>query len=49
MEEVRRIEKDDALFKVITESDAYLSKTVIVATGRKPRELKVPGGEEVKE
>ncbi len=49
MEEVRRIEKDDALFKVITESDTYLSKTVIVATGRKPRELKVPGGEEVKE
>ena len=49
MEEVKRIEKDDALFKVITGSDTYLSKTVIVATGRKPRELKVPGGEEVKE
>jgi len=48
MEEVKKIEKEDEVFKVITDNGAYLSRTVIVATGRKPRELKVPGEMEFK-
>jgi alkyl hydroperoxide reductase subunit F len=48
MEEVKKVEKEDNLFRVKTDTDTYLSKTVIVATGRKPRELGVPGEEKFK-
>jgi len=48
MKKVEKIERADGLFKVITDNGAYLSRTVIVATGRKPRELKVPGEAEFK-
>jgi alkyl hydroperoxide reductase subunit F len=48
IEEVKKIEKENGLFKIITDSNFYLSKTAIVATGRRPRELKVPGEKEFK-
>lgn len=47
-EEVKKIEREDEAFKVITDVDTYLGRTVIVATGRKPRELNVPGEAEFK-
>ena len=43
MDEVQKVEREGEAFEVITEAGASLAKTVIVATGRKPRELKVPG------
>lgn len=46
--EVKKVEKEDNLFKIMTNSNSYLSKTVIIATGRRPRELKVPGEKEFK-
>jgi thioredoxin-disulfide reductase len=48
MEEVKRVEKVDEIFKVRTDSGSFLSRTVIIATGRKPRELDVPGETEFK-
>jgi len=48
MEEVKKVEQEDNRFMVRTDSGTYLSKTVIVATGRKPRELGVPGEMEFK-
>jgi alkyl hydroperoxide reductase subunit F len=48
MEEVKKVEQKDNRFKVRTDSETYLSRTVIVATGRKPRELGVPGETEFK-
>jgi alkyl hydroperoxide reductase subunit F len=48
MEEVGKVEEKDGLFNVKTSVDTYLGRTVIVATGRKPRELKVPGEAELK-
>jgi len=48
IEEVKKIEKENSLFKIITDSKFYLSKTAIVATGRRPRELRVPGEKEFK-
>ncbi|MEM3041528.1 MAG: FAD-dependent oxidoreductase, partial [Nitrososphaerota archaeon] len=48
MEEALRVEKKNNMFKVKTETDTYLGKTLIVATGRRPRELKVPGEAEFK-
>ena len=48
IEEVKKIEKENSLFKIITDSNFYLSKTVIVATGRRPKELRVPGEKEFK-
>jgi alkyl hydroperoxide reductase subunit F len=48
MEEVEKVEKDDSLFKVRSDSGEYLGKTVIIATGRKPKELGVPGELEFK-
>lgn len=39
--------KEERLFRVVTESGSqYLSKTVIVATGKSPRYLNVPGEKE---
>jgi len=43
MEEVRNVKREGNLFSVETDIGSYLGKTVIIATGRKPRELKVPG------
>jgi alkyl hydroperoxide reductase subunit F len=48
MEEVERVEPRGDLFSVKTRYADYLAKTVIVATGRRPRELKVPGERELK-
>jgi len=48
MEEVREVEREVDLFRVRTDVGTYLGKTVIIATGRKPRELKVPGEAEFK-
>jgi len=42
---VRGIKKEKELFKVKTENSEYWAKTVIVASGKKPRSLKVPGEE----
>ncbi|MEM3406599.1 MAG: FAD-dependent oxidoreductase [Nitrososphaerota archaeon] len=43
MEEVKKVERENNLFKVMTDSNIYLSKTIIIATGRRPKELKIPG------
>ncbi len=48
VEEVKRIKPSGDLFNVKTAYANYLSKTVIVATGRRPRELNVPGEREFK-
>ncbi len=48
MEEVQKVESKRNLFLVKTDFGTYLGKTVIIATGRKPRELKVPGEVEFK-
>ena len=48
MEEAQRVEREGDLFKVKTNIGTYQSKTVIIATGRKPRELKVLGETEFK-
>ncbi|MEM2249028.1 MAG: FAD-dependent oxidoreductase, partial [Candidatus Bathyarchaeia archaeon] len=48
MEEVKRIEPHDGVFAVKTDYANYLGKTIIVATGRRPRELNVPGEREFK-
>lgn len=48
IEEVKKVERENNLFKVIIESNIYLSKTVIIATGRRSKELKVPGEKEFK-
>ena len=48
MEEAQKVDLDDGLLKVETDTSSYKSRTVIVATGRKPRELKVPGESELK-
>nr|MDO8097551.1 FAD-dependent oxidoreductase [Candidatus Njordarchaeota archaeon] len=48
MEEVEKVEKDEDLFKVKTDSAEYKGRTVIIATGRKPKELGVPGEAEFK-
>jgi alkyl hydroperoxide reductase subunit F len=48
MEEVHKVAREGDLFRVKTDVGTYLGKTVIIATGRKPRELKVPGEAEFK-
>ncbi|MEM3507296.1 MAG: FAD-dependent oxidoreductase [Candidatus Bathyarchaeia archaeon] len=48
IEEVNSIKKKNGLFIVKTNIGDYVSKTVIVATGRRPKELKVPGEENFK-
>ena len=47
-EEVQEVKRDGDSFSVRSDAGTYLGKTVIVATGRKPRELKVPGETEFK-
>lgn len=46
-DEVVDIEKKDKLFLVKTKNTEYLTKAVIVATGRKPRELDLPNVKEL--
>jgi thioredoxin-disulfide reductase len=48
METVNKIKPNKEGFKVKTDNGNYQTKTLIIATGRKPRELKVPGEEELK-
>jgi len=47
-EEARRIEKQGTLIRTITDAEEYSSRSVIVATGKKPRMLNVPGEKEYK-
>lgn len=42
-EEVKKIERRGVGFKVTTNKNSYETKTVIIATGSKPRRLEVPG------
>ena len=39
------LEKNNSIFKIKTEKNNYLSKTVIVATGSTPKRLNIPGEE----
>ncbi|MEM2341606.1 MAG: FAD-dependent oxidoreductase [Candidatus Bathyarchaeia archaeon] len=48
MEEVKSIKPYNDLFIVKTDYAEYIGKTVIVASGRRPRELNVPGEREFK-
>ena len=47
-EEVKDIKKKENLIKTTTDKSQYLSKTLIVATGKQPRTLNVEGEEEFK-
>jgi thioredoxin-disulfide reductase len=47
-EEAQKVEREGDSFRVKTDNDTYLGKTVIITTGRTPRELKVPGEAEFK-
>jgi alkyl hydroperoxide reductase subunit F len=46
MEKVTSIEKTGKAIRVKTEKSSYESKTVIIASGKKPRQLNVPGEKE---
>ncbi len=48
LERAVKVEFEDGIFKVRTEDSDYLGRTVIVATGRRPRKLNVPGEEKLK-
>ncbi|TKJ17557.1 thioredoxin-disulfide reductase [Candidatus Woesearchaeota archaeon B3_Woes] len=45
-ESVKKIEKLGSNFKVITDKKEYETRTVIIATGARPRKIGVPGEEE---
>jgi alkyl hydroperoxide reductase subunit F len=47
-EKVVQIAKEEKLVRTVTDKDRYLSKSVIVATGKSPRLLNVPGEKEFK-
>jgi alkyl hydroperoxide reductase subunit F len=47
-ETVKKVVKEDSLVKTITDKAEYLSKTVIIATGKRPRPLNVEGEKEFK-
>lgn len=40
---IQKIEKTDSIFKIISEKNEYLAHAVIIATGKKSKELNVPG------
>lgn len=42
-EQVRNIKKKGKIFEVKTDKSSYLTKTIIIASGKKPRRLNVPG------
>jgi len=48
MEEAQKLERDGDLFRVKTDSAEHMGRTAIVATGRRPRELRIPGEAEFK-
>ncbi|MBD3359166.1 MAG: FAD-binding protein [Candidatus Buchananbacteria bacterium] len=43
---VKKIEQNDDKFTAITEENQYEAKSLIIASGRKPRKLGIPGEEE---
>ena len=47
-EEAKKIKREGKLIKIITDKSEYLSKTLIIATGSRPRFLNVPGENEFK-
>jgi alkyl hydroperoxide reductase subunit F len=47
-EPVKKILMEDKIFKIISDKNEYLSKTIIVSTGRKPKKLGVKGEDEFK-
>ena len=47
-EPVKKILREDKIFKIISDKNEYLSKTIIVSTGRKPKKLGVKGEDEFK-
>ncbi|MCK5706431.1 MAG: FAD-dependent oxidoreductase [Candidatus Aureabacteria bacterium] len=47
-EKIIEIRNENNLIKTITEKNEYLSKTLIIATGKRPRELNVNGEKEYK-
>lgn len=47
-EAARDMQKEKDLVKVITDKNEYISKTIIIATGKRPRMLNVPGEKEFK-
>ncbi|MGC8976857.1 MAG: NAD(P)/FAD-dependent oxidoreductase [Candidatus Ratteibacteria bacterium] len=47
-EPVKKIINENEKFRILSEKGEYLSKTIIIATGRKPRKLNVKGEEEFK-
>ncbi len=46
LEEVENLQKEDNYFKVKTDKSEYLTKTIIIATGRERKKLGIPGEEE---
>jgi thioredoxin-disulfide reductase len=46
LENVLKIEKNDKNFFVITKNNKYQTKTIIIASGARPKKLNVPGEEE---
>lgn len=48
LEEVVGIEKEGNIFSVETISDKYFSRTVIIATGRRPKKIDIPFDDSVK-
>ena len=47
LEDVQKIEKVDNLFKITTDYNEYVGKTVVVANGVKPRKMGLPNEEEL--
>lgn len=47
-QEVRKVIKEGSFVKITTDRSEYLAKAVIVATGKRPRELNVEGEKEFK-
>jgi len=47
-EQVKKITKEGQAFSVVTDKDTYQAKTLIIASGKKPRFLNVPGEEKFK-
>lgn len=47
-ENVSNIKKENNLIKIITDKNEYLSKTIIIASGKRPRMLNIPGETEFK-
>jgi alkyl hydroperoxide reductase subunit F len=48
LEEVYKVEREGSSFRVKTEAGDYFGKAAIIATGRRPRALNVPGETELK-